>query len=868
MTYNRSQIHPYLRATETNYQLFPLNRWNKYLDGKPRGKTPVHKQWRHRTYTKGEIKHNVKKGYNLGVNLTPSQIIVDLDPRNYPDGVDIEQKVAEYFDFFDFDELLESLPVVKTSGGGYHIYCLLPNDDIYQRLQTSVDSLSGVDFKKHGGYVVAAGSRHPNGRYYEWVNDDIGAAPILNDDQLRVLIKPVKVNDNKNRGSLTNEQLEALILDKLDVTDYGDNDSWFPIMCACHYVTSGQGIDEFVNWSLGDPDYQEDEDKIVGRWESLDDDNDVVNTAGTLIHELERVGEDTQDLRAILNFAEMVELESSVYEDESEEKEILTKSKKIAGEISIEEFYKDSDVHYGEEGAALGTIKNLPDNPNGEQVNKCLRLINNADTFEASKATDLLVKRTGLSKAVINKMLKETEAKIIDDLALIISRKTLEVSFNKGKHLSCTPSGLMYAYKKTHWVRLSDEFLSKIIQSTLHTLKEKIEIKSQELSLINQSVKLSRIQVATLTDRMHSTELPIPVVNCKNYEIWINRDGTHEARHHDYKSYQLNCLNVMYSPEAECPLFMSTLEGIFERFPDGEDIIRHLAEVMGYMIQPYKNIASWWLFRGPGGDGKSTLLKILNAVLGEAMLMTSTKIFKVDDGTGDNHGSMSLVGTLAIVIEELPIGYLLKDAALKGLSENTKKEANPKGKDAFKFMYGGSLIMCSNGFPATKDLSHGMIRRANVIPFNRQFDQDGTEDLDRATKIINDKNEMSGVLNFMLEGLFRLRSRGKFKVPDSCQEAKNEWLEESNNIIRFVKETIDRDKPKSIICDFNILYELHYQAWCQNNDIDDKLRKRKLQFKRDLNNLGIVVKPGGGNVLKAYGGKLKKNLEQNEFGDW
>lgn len=861
MTYNSKHLAPYIK---TKMELIPLYPWNKMKSGKERGKTPINNEWTIRPYKNSEVKGWIKKGLNLGIRIKENQLVVDLDPRNYIKGTDSPQLVAELFGYFEFEDMLWELPVVKTGSGGYHIYFNLPKEISYKQIKSKLSSIPGVDFKKKGGYVVAAGSRHPNGEYYTWEN--IEAPVTLTEEQLKPLLRKVVEKDyTSGYGALNGSQLQELILDKLEITDYGDNDRWFPIMCAAHHATAGDGIEEFLEWSLSDIEYANDENAIRTRWESLHSDKEYMSTVGTLIYELEQLGEETNNIKAVLTFSQNDLLETD--DDDSEESEMLTQSKKIAEQIDYSDIYKDHDFteEAGVEGKAIESVNNLPNDPGSEEVAKCLRLIKSADMYEAAKALEMLSKATKISKSTLSKMLKEMEAQIADDLALIISNKTLEIIFNKGKHLTCSPSGILYGFKATHWIKISDEFMSKLVQSTLHNLKERMEIKGQELSLITQAVKLSRIEAATLRDKLFSTDLPSPVINCTNGELWLNRDGTHKLKPHSYRSYLTSCLNVEYNPGAECPLFMETLKGIFENFPDTEDMVRHMGEILGYTIQPYKNIASWWLFRGPGGDGKSTILKVLEAILEDAQLNSTIKVLSSGSTDSNNHAMASLVNKLAVIVEEVPVGYLIKDAGVKMLSENTKMEANPKHSDAFNFMYAGNLIMCSNGFPSTRDLSHGMFRRANVIPFNRQFTRSKEEDINRASDIIRNPKEMSGVLNFMLQGLERLRNRGGFKPPESCREAKEEWLGEANNVIRFTKELIHKTNPKDIVCELGTLYDIHYQLWCQQNDIDEKMRKRKIQFKRSLIDLGFVVRAGGKNVMKVYGGKL---IEQDNIEDF
>ena len=66
------------------------------------------------------------------------------------------------------------------------------------------------------------------------------------------------------------------------------------------------------------------------------------------------------------------------------------------------------------------------------------------------------------------------------------------------------------------------------------------------------------------------------------------------------------------------------------------------------------------------------------------------------------------------------------------------------------------VLLCNN-IPSLADLSHGMLRRLMVIPFNRRFtDQDSDPDLFERIWA----NELPGVLNRALRGYRRLLERG------------------------------------------------------------------------------------------------------------
>ncbi|MFN7109677.1 MAG: DUF5906 domain-containing protein [Brevundimonas sp.] len=200
---------------------------------------------------------------NVGVRLRDTDLVIDVDPRNFVGGVDSFADLA-----VDFG--LPDAPFVRTGGGGFHHYFRKPTG---LAVVNALASYPGVEFKSLGRQVVAAGSVHPNGRPYR-LDDDVLAlslrdAPEATTALLDAIARPSVTASATGSGEITPVQLERL-LSKLDVTAYnGRHDDWLAIMMAAHHGTDGAGVDEFVAWSLGDADYAGDEDRIRGRWASL-----------------------------------------------------------------------------------------------------------------------------------------------------------------------------------------------------------------------------------------------------------------------------------------------------------------------------------------------------------------------------------------------------------------------------------------------------------------------------------------------------------------------------------------------------------------------------------------------------------------------
>ncbi|GAB6141167.1 hypothetical protein JCM14076_18960 [Methylosoma difficile] len=258
-------IEPYIKA---GFQLIPLNRWDaKNPKGKPTGKAPREKAWQAKDYDSVQVlEQALRTGANIGIRLTASLLVLDVDPRNYPDG---RNSLDEFVADLQLD--LTACPHVKTGSGGDHYYFTKPAD---VSVLDSIEAYQGIEFKSFGRQVVSAGSKHPNGKLYEWddlapfPHDPAGLPPIP-DNMLALIRRPILAHGEAlSEGDLTPEML-AKTLEHLDAEDFKEHDKWRDLMMACHYATGGDGRQEFIDWSTQDADYADDGWIIGRRWDSL-----------------------------------------------------------------------------------------------------------------------------------------------------------------------------------------------------------------------------------------------------------------------------------------------------------------------------------------------------------------------------------------------------------------------------------------------------------------------------------------------------------------------------------------------------------------------------------------------------------------------
>lgn len=247
------------------------------------GKRPLHGRWQTKPYDSKKVIRKFGGKNNLGIRLTASQLVIDVDPRH-----DGERGLRKLKKFLGDD--LSDFPTVITGSGGLHIFMAKPDD---MPVLDSVEQFPGVEFKSAGRQVVAVGSIHPGtGKPYR--HDDLGpdfaTLPRAPKALLKAIKRPPPPEHQAEGGDVAPDALETMLA-VLDPENYSDNDSWFPLMAACHHATGGDGREEFIAWSTSDPAYADDGYMIGRRWDSLSASREgALYTKGTLFKALADAG--------------------------------------------------------------------------------------------------------------------------------------------------------------------------------------------------------------------------------------------------------------------------------------------------------------------------------------------------------------------------------------------------------------------------------------------------------------------------------------------------------------------------------------------------------------------------------------------------
>lgn len=303
------------------------------------------------------------------------------------------------------------------------------------------------------------------------------------------------------------------------------------------------------------------------------------------------------------------------------------------------------------------------------------------------------------------------------------------------------------------------------------------------------------------------TEIYLPekvLINLRNgtFEISEQKQELRAFNKADFMTYQLP---FAYDSSTECSTFINFLN---EVLPDKE-LQLVLAEYLGYIFIRNKvlKLEKALILFGSGANGKSVLFEIINALLGKQNI-SMFSLQSLTDSKGYNR---------AMIADKLlnyatEINGKLDAAVFKQLCSGEPVEARlPYGIPLTIEDY-ARLIFNSNELPKEIENTDAYFRRFLIIPFKVTIPPE-KQDKKLASKIIN--NELSGVFNWIIEGLQRLLANKDFTQSNIIEDQVKKYRVENDSILMFLEEE-NYEKSISENIKLAALY-LDYKNFCQAN---------------------------------------------------
>jgi P4 family phage/plasmid primase-like protien len=267
-------------------------------------------------------------------------------------------------------------------------------------------------------------------------------------------------------------------------------------------------------------------------------------------------------------------------------------------------------------------------------------------------------------------------------------------------------------------------------------------------------------------------------------------------------------LPVNFVPNAECDLFLNT----FLRHVLSEQDIDLLQRYLGQLLDGHNHSQTILMLNGESGWGKSTLIKILTAVLGLSNVgIIRDQVFKSEKELSNYLGKRFLLHP------DMPADFLdRREASLfKQLVGGDPLWAEDHQGNLITIEGNFPCILCCNGKPKIKIDSddEAWMRRLLVIPFGQaQHDLH----VGRLAEVIV-RNEGPAILNWLVEGRRKLM-KANFQMSQTSEQQRRTTalVMACESPKAFVKTCLERKQGAEMVgAD---LYA-HYQHWCLQNQV-------------------------------------------------
>ena len=191
----------------------------------------------------------------------------------------------------------------------------------------------------------------------------------------------------------------------------------------------------------------------------------------------------------------------------------------------------------------------------------------------------------------------------------------------------------------------------------------------------------------------------------------------------EYKEYSMDSIEIQ------------TIEKfLFSILPEN-DVREYALTILGSCISGDVRSETFHIFTGGGGNGKSKLLDMVNAALGDFYtIMNVSALTTKRNGSAAADPELALAqGKRLVLFQEVEKDQVVNTSKLKEWTGGDEITARSLYKDPIKFKPQFKCVMTANNVPAFDSHDDGTWRRVKIVPFKTRFVNE--EDYDETKSI-------------------------------------------------------------------------------------------------------------------------------------
>ena len=279
---------------------------------------------------------------------------------------------------------------------------------------------------------------------------------------------------------------------------------------------------------------------------------------------------------------------------------------------------------------------------------------------------------------------------------------------------------------------------------------------------------------------------------------------------------------IHYDTDARCPKILKFIEEVV-----GKDQLTLIQEWIGYCLHLGYPLHKAVMLIGEGANGKSTLINLIRTFLGKDNVSEVT----LQQLCTHRFSAALLYNKLANLCADLPPTSLKKTGMFKMLTGGDTVTGEEKWKTPFSFRNHAKIMFSANKIPQTEDDTIAFFRRWIIIVCNRYFSPDVADP--HILEKICTPTELSGLLNWALEGLQKLMENADFTDNKTWEEQREQYILSSNSAQAFIETHVSHSKKATDTITKETLYTT-YLNFCKQKRLPSmkkaELTKNMQQF--------------------------------------
>jgi putative DNA primase/helicase len=325
------------------------------------------------------------------------------------------------------------------------------------------------------------------------------------------------------------------------------------------------------------------------------------------------------------------------------------------------------------------------------------------------------------------------------------------------------------------------------------------------------------------------------LLNCTNGTVDLR---TGELRPHDPADLITKMARAAYRPDAASTAFGEFLE----RVQPDEGMRKFLARLLGHSLEGrVSEILP--IFHGEGANGKSTLIGVVLAALGDYADAADPELLTARTFDAHPTGVADLCGLRLAVLHEIDRGRRLAEGTVKRLTGGDRLKARRMRENFWSFDPSHTFVMLTNHKPIVTGTDEGIWRRIRLVPWDVVIPA-AERDKELPGRL---KLEMDAILAWLVAGYADWHENGMGE-PERVTIATSAFQAESDVLGRFIGDKCLAGPGMTVRSS-----EL-FTAWCKWCADQDEEPGTQTAFSLALTDRGFDKKSTAiGNLWKGLG---------------